>query len=511
MRRTRGVVAVLILSFLALPSCSGEEARPPQAELAAGDTTYNPWCASGTQTQLCPEIPHEVNVKLPAGYSGLIPADQVRFDDFSWQSFVALNWPAGSDGRPLGTDFSASPAAPRVWEGYQDAITVFRGGEPIPCNAGGGKMLVQMAKNGQVVDPDGSFDEAVGGPLIDRNLNFVVYEKKMNPDEAQFVLDNGYATMQGQAKADSIRFPVGFYTDSAHTQGPVGSIEIKAAWMVVQPADSARFYTRAAVLYVPAKHSATGQPLCLNATVGLVGMHIIHKTRNFPSWIWSTFEHVDNAPQCLPGQGGACGDSTTFSFYNAACTNCQLNTPASSGSDSTFLWEPDPPYARRYAVDRRYGSQITRRQAVYSFTDSTSRAWQQRVQGTVWANYRLIGSQWQVRHLDVPGGGSKNVPDILRNTTLESFIPDSSSCLGCHAFASSAAKDGGGDFSFLLGMASKGLTALPPGVARRIARGGAHGGARPATRAPGDTGTAGGAPGGRDTARARDTARTRPR
>jgi hypothetical protein len=508
MQRPRGVVAVLILSFLALPSCRGDDAPAPGGELAAVDTTYNPWCATGTQTQLCPEIPHEVDVKLPAGYSGLIPADQVRFDDFSWQSFVALNWPAGPDGRPLGTDFRASPGAPRVWEGYPDAITVFRGGEPIPCNASGGKMLVQMAKNGQVVDPDGSFDEAVGGPLIDRDLNFAVYEKKMNPDEAEFVVDNGYNTVEGQAKADSIRFPVGFYTDSAHTQGPVGSIEIKAAWRVVQPADSARFYTRAAVLYVPAKHSATGQPLCLNATVGLVGMHILHKTRNFPSWIWSTFEHVDNAPQCLPGQGGACGDSTTFSFYNAACTSCRLNAPASSGSDSTFLWEPDPPYARRYAVNRRYGSQITRTQAVYSFTDSTSRAWQQRVQGTVWANYRLIGSQWQVRHLDVPGGGTRNVPDTLRNTTLESFIPDTSSCLGCHgAFASSAAKDGGGDFSFLLGMASKGLTALPPGVARRIARGGA----RPGTPAAGDTGRAGAAPGGRDTATRRDTAAARPR
>jgi hypothetical protein len=91
---------------------------------------------------------------------------------------------------------------------------------------------------------------------------------------------------------------------------------------------------------------------------------------------------------------------------------------------------------------------------------------------------------------------------------LESFIPDTSSCLSCHqTFAGSAAKDGGGDFSFLLGMAGEGLTALPPGVARRIARGGAQ----PATRAPGDTGTTGRAPGGRDTATRRDTAMTRPR
>ena len=28
--------------------------------------------------------------------------------------------------------------------------------------------------------------------------------------------------------------------------------------------------------------------------MGLVGLHIAHKTQHAPQWIWSTFEQVDN-------------------------------------------------------------------------------------------------------------------------------------------------------------------------------------------------------------------------
>ena len=30
--------------------------------------------------------------------------------------------------------------------------------------------------------------------------------------------------------------------------------------------------------------------------MGLTGLHIIHKTKNSPQFIWATFEHVNNAP-----------------------------------------------------------------------------------------------------------------------------------------------------------------------------------------------------------------------
>jgi hypothetical protein len=40
------------------------------------------------------------------------------------------------------------------------------------------------------------------------------------------------------------------------------------------------------------------QATCELRTMGLVGQHIMHKTLTQPAWVYSTFEHVDNAPDC---------------------------------------------------------------------------------------------------------------------------------------------------------------------------------------------------------------------
>jgi hypothetical protein len=468
-----------VLLAIALAACAPAGGGTPPAgsgTTVAADTTVQ-WCADPTrQSELCSMIPHEVIVSLPMGYRGLLPEVQPHFDVFSWQSFVALNWPADTTGTPIGTSIGENPGAPRVWETYRDAADVFWGGGGAGrCNAGDGRVLMQMAKNGHVVDPDGSFDEAVGGPLVDRNLNFVVFEKKMNPDEVDYVVGNSLYLPASQATIDTIDFPAGYYADpEARTGGQVGAIELKAAWRILQPEqgdDPTRFYSRAAVIYVPAAHSETQSDLCLNATVGLVGLHVIHKTQDFPQWIWSTFEHVDNAPTCPAGTVGCGQDGRRYSFYNAACPGCTANAPLTPPADSVFKWAATAPYAARYAVAGGYGNQIVRTQQVYAPTEAVNAVWRARLAGTVWANYTLIGSQWHSGG-DSPGT-AENAPPILGNSTLESYIPDTSDCIGCHSFARTAAAADGSrrfaDFSFLLEMAGKAPTmhgAVPGGVAR---------------------------------------------
>ena len=34
----------------------------------------------------------------------------------------------------------------------------------------------------------------------------------------------------------------------------------------------------------------------MRKTLGLVGFHVVHKTKNRPQWIWTLFEHNDNVP-----------------------------------------------------------------------------------------------------------------------------------------------------------------------------------------------------------------------
>ena len=87
-----------------------------------------------------------------------------------------------------------------------------------------------------------------------------------------------------------------------------GSIEVKASWrrLTRTEANSGRYFTAPVLYYrkgnpsnpndtttiyyevIPATANENSLPF------GLVGLHIIHKTKNIPSYIFATFEQVDN-------------------------------------------------------------------------------------------------------------------------------------------------------------------------------------------------------------------------
>jgi len=54
--------------------------------------------------------------------------------------------------------------------------------------------------------------------------------------------------------------------------------------------DPARYLSMPAVVAT----AVNDQQVDKNVRVGLVGMHIAHKSKSSPQWIWSTFEQVDN-------------------------------------------------------------------------------------------------------------------------------------------------------------------------------------------------------------------------
>ena len=458
-RVAAGVFALLLAAVTA--RCTGERDRDVAAASGGTDAgaAADRWCATlALPDQLCPFIPHDVNDTLPIGYAELSDSTQRPFDVFSWQSFVALNWPADGQGQPLPVSGPGdSLGAPRVWESYAEPADVFGGGEPEGCNFTSGRRVLRlMAKNAHGMS-GGSILESTGQPLIDRNLNFALYEIRMNPDWVTYVDTAGLRTAQGQ-QGKEVNFPVGSYANlDSLTGGSVGAIEMKMVWRILQTEkgdDPSQFYSQTASIYVPAQNSQTGSALCIDSvTVGLVGMHIVHKTTSQPGWVWSTFEHKELAPTCASG-AGTCGNANTrYSFFNPSCpsSTCPWNTPPSlAQGDSTFLWAASPPYAANYAIGGS-GTQAVRTQTVFLETDSVTAEWQQKLQGTVWANYRLIGSQWV--NPEVPG--AYGIPEILGNSALETYIPDSSSCTRCHV----QAVDAGGeraDFSFLLGLAGNG-------------------------------------------------------
>ncbi|CAN5913861.1 hypothetical protein BH11BAC7_BH11BAC7_08930 [soil metagenome] len=457
-------------------SCGNEKdkALPPLSE--------NCYCVDTSDGgSLCPDIPHEIDQSLLPGTaykSVLSPKFQPPFDLFSWQSFIALNWPANSSGvADSSTSILTDSTSLRVWEYYPLADTVFQplgGTMKLKLQPRDPRAAKQLYQSTMFADDfiANQFFEADGSTLIDRNLNYVLYEERINQDEWQFILNNNLRTQSGQMNYvktnGSLTLPGGTYNGVyGNSNGPVGAIEIKASWRILDTTkgdDVSRYYHQQAQITIGSQFTWSGNQLQFIATVGLVGFHIIHKTKAFGREIWSSFEHIDNVPDDLleahdPQHG--------YSFYQPVCYSCPVNTKPGVINGKMAMWNDVPPYAGAYGIVGQnnefrdtgiFGSQILRVFPIFVTTDSLNKIFQAKLAGSVWANYKLVGTQWFKASTDAPGGPiPPNAPARLANTTLETFDQNTASCTTCHGFAYIA---GGGtdstsgpeyksDFSFL--------------------------------------------------------------
>lgn len=309
-------------------------------------------------------------------------------------------------------------------------------------------------------------DTASGLPGAPRRM---IYEAKGNEDMFNYINDNRlYDTIvRGQRIAftknaiqnnnagavypcpdldNMICFPFG------DVNGTEGSIEVKATWkpLTLREYNSGRYLTAPIIYYrqgkpggsatdtktyydiVPAAPTYNGTTL-VSLPYGLVGLHIIHKTKTFPSYVFATFEQVDNLNETIP--------NNTLFYYNRN-SNPSVN--------------PNKQYAYR-AV------------AISSETDSINKVVKKEIRSlnskSVWQYYKLIGVQGHPQN-------NANTSDYFlsnvmteTNQTLRNFSGTLNSngtfdptkinlyqgekvfvqggCKGCHGNAQSA------DFSFI--------------------------------------------------------------
>ena len=220
---------------------------------------------------------------------------QRLFDILSWQTFIALNWPVGPDGKPRA---SLSDKGPRLWEGWKESFEVFRddGRRPAPWGAGGelkklaaareGERLLLMTRKaghlGTVVDET---LQAFSGPLIDQNGKWVRYEVLMNREEFDYIVDNTFYNLEGQfavsQASKKVNFPAG---DSASRQEKRGAMELKLSWKQLDPKKDIRdrFVRIMARIPLDPNNPNKGYE---TQEMGLVGMHIAIKTKSAPTWI----------------------------------------------------------------------------------------------------------------------------------------------------------------------------------------------------------------------------------
>jgi hypothetical protein len=154
--------------------------------------------------------------------------------------------------------------------------------------------------------------------------------------------------------------------------------------------------------------------------------------------VWSTFEHVANAPDAPPPPfaAGASVEPLAGNYFN-------FNNPTENQPPNGYLNEP----TNKTPVPNPQPTQITRVVNNVCINGAWTQALNSKMQaalaGTVWANYRLVSTQWPFGSPAPQGcaafGGF--CPGNLTNTTMETYVQNvkfSGSCMNCHNSAQTA-------------------------------------------------------------------------
>jgi len=417
--RITGVIGVLgAVSLLGLAHAAPKKSIPLQPPACNGGTG----CAGSTcLTSITPQA-----TTLPTDACPKFGEVQSGVDVFSWNEFIALNWPATNACAPDSTksilDIKANNQGPVVWQTLMSSDNVFvppnqspatwcSGDALSPLFAGQPRPLGNTAKAvpqavealaAAVSQPSGV--EAVGGVVTDQTGRWLRYERLMNQTEYEAIVNNKWYQLSVLNGLPSITLPT-------------NSLELKSAWKVLTQPEiaSGRYYTTSAIVYNTPEHAQSPGPNPV--TVGLVGLHIIQKTKSQPGFFWSTFEQVDNDRVFFnPGSKAPVNKQTAQKPYT------ELN-PNGTPINQPVQIKRDTPIPANKALNDYYRKLLA---------------------GSVFANYRLVSTQWQT------GGAQQGTPSNVANIVIETYVQKvhntpkppnkvpSTGCLACHIDATAA-------------------------------------------------------------------------
>ncbi len=323
-------------------------------------------------------------------------------------------------------------------------------------------------------------DATLPATLTDQDGHLTRYNIRINPTMVKHIVDKKLDDAKTQEAVTSVFFP--------H-----GSMVLKAAWREVDDSNDGRFYTTEACVCESEKTiGIKGRDLnvivgCEQKKMGLVGMHIVTKTKSAPQWIWSTYEQVDNVAVNYANEQTAVpktGKTLTLSkqvppsYYNPSCKDCPTNKQKPKGVPAQLtrlipIPSVDPncgKQAEAQAVDDiKQLNQDVQKALRKSSTSEIDQVFQY---------YELVNTQWAVPHellykvpykvphkvlhrvnkskLQILSGLQTDikaaVPPILANITMESYVQQTSSCIGCHSTARTInpEKFVSSDFTFVL-------------------------------------------------------------
>lgn len=453
--------------------------------------------SQGSLNDSCDCYSSSILYSIPVYFNNKVPGDlqsfnnQSQADCFAWQEFVTLNWTT-EQSHGFGDPGDLSPVQ---WETYMPRDVMFQpnGAKPPSWGTLVSERYAAKFKSQRLLMKPGktkllTFTSKFDGADTVKNLDFgqaapfnapnwlgaqngtnVWYEIMLNKDYYDFVVQKGYynaAVQHDSVKAGkAINFPQGQFN------GVTGAIELKAAWMEVDNPSSKK-WSRYKLSEATVLDATTGQ--LRNTLVALVGLHILHKTSNQPTWVWATFEQIDNVADnagVQPPYG--------YNFYDASCDQQKVKVKTQSGKDTvvivTCTANTSPPYY--LSQGKPVPIQLTRVNSIdRSDAAPINQLMQKNIQqffpNSVWQYYQLVDVIWsQSLQADptkpIPSPRKINTSSmasgstIVANSTLESYVQGVNTCYSCHVFSSiapysldTADNHIFGDFSFAIGFAS---------------------------------------------------------
>lgn len=412
MRNCKIALVVLTLLCVSLFACTQTPpaqptpAASPATNVATSTPSPPPPCTADASWITAPNPPTEIGGPNPPPVSN---ETNCQFYQFAYQWFFAMTQPVGTSG-----------------ERKFETLNVYQPNQQNQCAATKLTGRANIAKAFFVRTPKPKvndfnsvipedIEQATQNPLYDQNGNVVLYYVLYSPNECQ-------ATSAGFQP---------------------NTVEIKTSWRILKTADPA-YYTM----------TATVQGLSTNPVIlGLVGFHLVINTQLHPEFVWATFEHVNNAPDCTnPQPTPAAGwsflsnDCATCLQKNGinGCSQCNFNNPGAVPPGGPGITGTPNNVCRVYHDGTDPGSTTggnnndTNRFNIDTLNSQIAGFLSQLPSDSpmsVWKNYTLVAGLW------TNGGVGSGVNDAQRgsleaaNTTMETFFQQpSQNCFTCHAY-----------------------------------------------------------------------------
>lgn len=386
-------------------------------------------------------FPHETPRDIDFG----APGSPCEFHQWAWDAFLWLTQPTGP-GRiqllDLPTDRDLFAPEEKGPPSLDKAQLQLLARQPLVLSP-------RVTKRAGTTSLGGIQQAGSRGILVDQDGRAVYYASHVNDAFYQFVRTNRL-----YLREEYLRWPdaVGF---------PVRSMELKSSWKIVDDDTNTDGYFSTTALIHPLV-CADGGDNCVGkdvqvdtsvvqeAKVVLVGLHVVGVVEDHPEFIWSTFEHIDNAPN-LNGKEPTSPDPVSnrdFAFYAAATAakDCNQSNKDSVRLDvATQTLSPHTHAFRDFAFG---GGDSADEADIKGLNDSVH---SQLAADSVWKNYRLVGSVWFPSNSLAPGLTGPKIQRLVQgskrvsNSTIETFTQALSgnpkreqNCFACHDTAADA-------------------------------------------------------------------------